>query len=107
VKATVSPAPVTSALSGRQRTISKLAATALGHYKLGVPRAPLGCHEASAPSCASDHPLEPLNFSFPLNRSERRRARARRGQTSTGPFIPSLLSFQHPYVLWMLIGLAN
>jgi hypothetical protein len=67
VKATVSPTPVTSPLSGRQRAISKLSTTALGHYKLGVPLALLGCHEANAPARASDHPPEPLNFSFSPN----------------------------------------
>jgi hypothetical protein len=67
VKATVSLAPVTSPLSGRQRAISKLAATALRHYKLGLLLAPLGCHEASAPARASNHPPERSNLEFPPN----------------------------------------
>jgi hypothetical protein len=54
VNATVQPTLVTSILSGRQRAISKLAATSLGHYKLMVPLAPLGYHEARAPTLASD-----------------------------------------------------
>jgi hypothetical protein len=64
---------VTSPLSSRQRAISKLPATAHGHYKLGVPLAPLGCHEASAPARASDHPLEHSNLEFPPNQLESRR----------------------------------
>jgi hypothetical protein len=63
VKAMIALAPVTSPLSGRQRAISKLAATALEHYKLGVPLDLLGCYEANAHARASDHP----------NRSDRRR----------------------------------
>jgi hypothetical protein len=73
VKATVSPMQVTSPLSGRQRAISKLAATALGDYKLGVTLALLGCHEASAPARALDHPPERSNLEFPPNQSESRR----------------------------------
>jgi hypothetical protein len=91
----------------RQHDFFKLDATAVELYKLLPPWVSLGIYASNAPALASDHPPEPLNFSFPPNRSERRRERARRGQTSTGPFMPSLPSFQHPFVLWMLIGLAN
>jgi hypothetical protein len=53
----------------RQRAISKLAATALRHYKLGLLLAPLGCHEANAPARASNHPPERSNLEFPPSQS--------------------------------------
>jgi hypothetical protein len=46
--------PVTSPLSGRKHAIPKLGATTLGYYKLSIPLAPLGNHEAKAPTPASD-----------------------------------------------------
>jgi hypothetical protein len=48
------PAPVTLSLSDHQRAIPNSRATALGPYKLSVPSAPLGHHEAKAPTPASD-----------------------------------------------------
>jgi hypothetical protein len=60
ISRTVAPAnattepPVTSPLSGSQCAIPKLGATSLGHYKLSIPLAPLGHHEAKAPAPASD-----------------------------------------------------
>jgi hypothetical protein len=41
-------------LSDRQRAIPKLEATALEHYKLRTPLAPLDNHEARAPTPAFD-----------------------------------------------------
>jgi hypothetical protein len=73
VKATIALALVTSPLSGRQHNFSKLAATALGHYKLMVPLAPLGCHEASAPARTSDHLPPSSNLGFPPIHSPLRR----------------------------------
>jgi hypothetical protein len=68
---------------GRQRDFFKLGATTDEQYKSMPQGVPLGIYASNAPTLASDHPPEPLNFSFPPNRSERRRERARRGQTST------------------------
>jgi hypothetical protein len=69
---------------GPQRDLFKLGDTVEGQYKSMPQGVPLGIYASSAPTLASDHPLEPLNFSFPPNRSERRRERACRGHTSTG-----------------------
>jgi hypothetical protein len=52
VNATIVP-PVIF-LSDRQRAIPKLKATALEHYKLSTPLAPLGNQEARAIAPASD-----------------------------------------------------
>jgi hypothetical protein len=54
VKCHDNPAPVIVPLSDRQRAISNSRATTLGPYKLSVPSAPLGHHEAKAPAPASD-----------------------------------------------------
>jgi hypothetical protein len=53
VNATIAP-PVIFFLSDRQRTIPKLEATTLEHYKLSTPLALLDDHEARAPAPASD-----------------------------------------------------
>jgi hypothetical protein len=56
-------------LSGHQRAMPKLGATALGPYKLSVPLAPLGSLASSAPTRVSDCPPESSNLRFPPNRS--------------------------------------
>jgi hypothetical protein len=65
VKATITLAPVTSPLSGRQRALSKLDATTDRVYKLSGQLGPLGYYAPSAPTLTSDHPPEPPNFVFP------------------------------------------
>jgi hypothetical protein len=58
-------------------------------------------------------PLPPISHHsalisfFPQFGSSCHREPSRRGPPFPGPFIPSLLSFQHLGVLWMLIGPAN
>jgi hypothetical protein len=73
----VAPQPVSaddsSSLLGRQRNLFELDATALGSYKLSVSLAPLGNHEAKAPTRDSDCPPVSSNLGFPLNQSMLRR----------------------------------
>jgi hypothetical protein len=77
-------APVLSSLSGRQRAIPNSRATTLGPYKLIMPSAPLGHHEAKIPDPASNLPPESSNFFLSQNRFSAHREPPRRGQPSTG-----------------------
>jgi hypothetical protein len=51
---TTTEPPLTFLLSGRQHAMPKLGVTALVLYKLSIPLAQLGNHEARAPAPASD-----------------------------------------------------
>jgi hypothetical protein len=93
VSATVNRTNDSSSLLDRQRNLFELDATAIGSYKLSEPLAPLGNHEAKAPTRVSDCPPVSSNFGFPPNQSKLRREWARRGQRTTGPIMPSSLLF--------------
>jgi hypothetical protein len=56
VKPTITYAGDSPPLFGRKLSLPKFGATALGHYKLSVPLAPLGYHEARAPVLTSNRP---------------------------------------------------
>ena len=62
VSATVNRTNESSSLLGRQRNLFELDATALVSYKLSEPLAPLGNHEAKAPTCDLELSTSELQF---------------------------------------------
>jgi hypothetical protein len=65
VTATVDRHDDSSLCHGRQCDFFKLDATTVKLYKLLPLWVSLGIYASNAPALASDHPPEPLNFSFP------------------------------------------